>query len=192
MSYSTLSFSLGHCLGIGWASLGRWWAFALQVYIHIYRVRVIITFFLLFSFSILVNSFYLNLWVLFWREWANSCVVLRCLLGSTTTKWNRITSACLCICTYSIIHILVSGIYLTYFLIEFSRLFSMTWDLMCILTLCSCFIDGYTTDDIEFYWRGGDNAVTGVTKIELPQFSIVDYKLITKNVVFSTGLWMGS
>ncbi|XP_071879300.1 gamma-aminobutyric acid receptor subunit beta-2 isoform X4 [Anas platyrhynchos] len=47
---------------------------------------------------------------------------------------------------------------------------------------------GYTTDDIEFYWRGGDNAVTGVTKIELPQFSIVDYKLITKNVVFSTGI----
>uniref|UniRef100_A0A5F8GGE9 Gamma-aminobutyric acid type A receptor subunit beta2 n=3 Tax=Theria TaxID=32525 RepID=A0A5F8GGE9_MONDO len=47
--------------------------------------------------------------------------------------------------------------------------------------------DGYTTDDIEFYWRGDDNAVTGVTKIELPQFSIVDYKLITKKVVFSTG-----
>lgn len=49
--------------------------------------------------------------------------------------------------------------------------------------------DGYTTDDIEFYWRGDDNAVTGVTKIELPQFSIVDYKLITKKVVFSTGLY---
>lgn len=47
--------------------------------------------------------------------------------------------------------------------------------------------DGYTTDDIEFYWRGGDNAVTGVDKIELPQFSIVDHKLISKNVVFSTG-----
>ncbi|XP_053152034.1 gamma-aminobutyric acid receptor subunit beta-2 isoform X2 [Hemicordylus capensis] len=46
---------------------------------------------------------------------------------------------------------------------------------------------GYTTDDIEFYWRGGDNAVTGVRKIELPQFSIVDYELITKKVVFSTG-----
>ncbi|EPQ10395.1 gamma-aminobutyric acid receptor subunit beta-2 isoform X1 [Myotis yumanensis] len=46
---------------------------------------------------------------------------------------------------------------------------------------------GYTTDDIEFYWRGEDKAVTGVTKIELPQFSIVDYKLITKKVVFSTG-----
>ncbi|PWA23123.1 hypothetical protein CCH79_00002450 [Gambusia affinis] len=47
--------------------------------------------------------------------------------------------------------------------------------------------NGYTTDDIEFYWRGGDNAVTGVDKIELPQFSIVDHKLISKNVVFSTG-----
>jgi gamma-aminobutyric acid receptor subunit beta len=51
--------------------------------------------------------------------------------------------------------------------------------------------DGYTTDDIEFYWRGDDNAVTGVTKIELPQFSIVDYKLITKKVVFSTGSYQG-
>ncbi|XP_071762284.1 gamma-aminobutyric acid receptor subunit beta-2 isoform X3 [Centroberyx gerrardi] len=46
---------------------------------------------------------------------------------------------------------------------------------------------GYTTDDIEFYWRGGNNAVTGVERIELPQFSIVDHKLISKNVVFSTG-----
>ncbi|XP_028451096.1 gamma-aminobutyric acid receptor subunit beta-2 isoform X3 [Perca flavescens] len=48
---------------------------------------------------------------------------------------------------------------------------------------------GYTTDDIEFHWRGGDNAVTGVDKIELPQFSIVDHKLISKNVVFSTGAY---
>lgn len=47
--------------------------------------------------------------------------------------------------------------------------------------------DGYTTDDIEFYWRGGESAVTGVTRIELPQFSIVDYKLVSRNVVFSTG-----
>ncbi|XP_020493986.2 gamma-aminobutyric acid receptor subunit beta-2 [Labrus bergylta] len=48
---------------------------------------------------------------------------------------------------------------------------------------------GYTTDDIEFYWRGGDKAVTGVDRIELPQFSIVDHKLISKNVVFSTGAY---
>ncbi|XP_062868316.1 gamma-aminobutyric acid receptor subunit beta-2 isoform X1 [Trichomycterus rosablanca] len=48
---------------------------------------------------------------------------------------------------------------------------------------------GYTTDDIEFYWRGGDHAVTGVERIELPQFSIVEYNLISKNVVFSTGAY---
>lgn len=52
--------------------------------------------------------------------------------------------------------------------------------------VCSC-ADGYTTDDIEFYWKGGESAVTGVTRIELPQFSIVDYKLVSRNVVFSTG-----
>uniref|UniRef100_A0A4W3JTP2 Gamma-aminobutyric acid type A receptor subunit beta3 n=1 Tax=Callorhinchus milii TaxID=7868 RepID=A0A4W3JTP2_CALMI len=48
---------------------------------------------------------------------------------------------------------------------------------------------GYTTDDIEFYWRGGDDAVTGVHKIELPQFSIVEYRLVSKNVVFATGAY---
>nr|XP_013036204.1 gamma-aminobutyric acid receptor subunit beta-3 isoform X1 [Anser cygnoides] len=48
---------------------------------------------------------------------------------------------------------------------------------------------GYTTDDIEFYWRGGDNAVTGVERIELPQFSIVEYRLVSKNVVFATGAY---
>ncbi|XP_061635254.1 gamma-aminobutyric acid receptor subunit beta-3 isoform X2 [Phyllopteryx taeniolatus] len=48
---------------------------------------------------------------------------------------------------------------------------------------------GYTTDDIEFYWKGGHTAVTGVTRIELPQFSIVDYKLVSRNVVFSTGAY---
>lgn len=59
------------------------------------------------------------------------------------------------------------------------------------MSACVCaslfFADGYTTDDIEFYWRGGESAVTGVTRIELPQFSIVDYKLVSRNVVFSTG-----
>jgi len=50
-----------------------------------------------------------------------------------------------------------------------------------------CPLDGYTTDDIEFYWKGGENAVTGVSRIELPQFSIMDYKLVSRNVVFSTG-----
>ncbi|KAF4078778.1 hypothetical protein AMELA_G00185400 [Ameiurus melas] len=48
---------------------------------------------------------------------------------------------------------------------------------------------GYTTDDIQFYWNGGDNAVSGVSQIELPQFSIVDYRLVSRNVVFSTGAY---
>ncbi|KAJ1061234.1 hypothetical protein K5549_012257 [Capra hircus] len=48
--------------------------------------------------------------------------------------------------------------------------------------------DGYTTDDIEFYWNGGEGAVTGVNKIELPQFSIVDYKMVSKKVEFTTGI----
>lgn len=61
---------------------------------------------------------------------------------------------------------------------------------VCVFALLFFFppcADGYTTDDIEFYWRGGEAAVTGVTRIELPQFSIVDYKLVSRNVVFSTG-----
>ncbi|XP_033614743.1 gamma-aminobutyric acid receptor subunit beta-1 isoform X2 [Fukomys damarensis] len=48
---------------------------------------------------------------------------------------------------------------------------------------------GYTTDDIEFYWNGGEKAVTGVNKIELPQFSIVDYKMVSKKVEFTTGAY---
>uniref|UniRef100_A0A667XNQ9 Gamma-aminobutyric acid type A receptor subunit beta2 n=1 Tax=Myripristis murdjan TaxID=586833 RepID=A0A667XNQ9_9TELE len=74
-----------------------------------------------------------------------------------------------------------------------NSLFRITTTAACMMDLRSPFplilmnSDGYTTDDIEFYWRGGDNAVTGVERIELPQFSIVDHKLISKNVVFSTG-----
>uniref|UniRef100_A0A665XB71 Gamma-aminobutyric acid type A receptor beta4 subunit n=1 Tax=Echeneis naucrates TaxID=173247 RepID=A0A665XB71_ECHNA len=46
---------------------------------------------------------------------------------------------------------------------------------------------GYTTDDIVFFWQGGDNAVTGVDKLELPQFSIVDIWLVSREVRFTTG-----
>uniref|UniRef100_A0A8B9SD71 Gamma-aminobutyric acid receptor subunit beta-1 n=1 Tax=Apteryx owenii TaxID=8824 RepID=A0A8B9SD71_APTOW len=48
---------------------------------------------------------------------------------------------------------------------------------------------GYTTDDIEFYWNGGVSAVTGVNNIELPQFSIVDYKMVSRRVEFTTGAY---
>lgn len=48
--------------------------------------------------------------------------------------------------------------------------------------------DGYTTDDIVFFWQGGDNAVTGVDKLELPQFSIVELRLVSREVRFTTGM----
>uniref|UniRef100_A0A1A8NQI1 Uncharacterized protein n=1 Tax=Nothobranchius rachovii TaxID=451742 RepID=A0A1A8NQI1_9TELE len=46
---------------------------------------------------------------------------------------------------------------------------------------------GYTTDDIVFFWQGGDSAVTGVDKLELPQFSIVELRLVSREVMFTTG-----
>ncbi|XP_028671929.1 gamma-aminobutyric acid receptor subunit beta-4 isoform X2 [Erpetoichthys calabaricus] len=46
---------------------------------------------------------------------------------------------------------------------------------------------GYTTDDIVFFWQGGDSAVTGVDKLELPQFSIVELRLVSREVAFATG-----
>ncbi|XP_063752301.1 gamma-aminobutyric acid receptor subunit beta-4 [Eleginops maclovinus] len=46
---------------------------------------------------------------------------------------------------------------------------------------------GYTTDDIVFFWQGGDTAVTGVDKLELPQFSIVELRLVSREVRFTTG-----
>lgn len=49
------------------------------------------------------------------------------------------------------------------------------------------YTDGYTTDDIVFFWQGEDKAVTGVDKLELPQFSIVDIRLVSKEVRFITG-----
>lgn len=48
------------------------------------------------------------------------------------------------------------------------------------------FTDGYTTDDIVFFWQG-DNAVTGVDKLELPQFSIMELRLVSREVKFTTG-----
>ncbi|XP_006007589.1 gamma-aminobutyric acid receptor subunit beta-4 isoform X2 [Latimeria chalumnae] len=47
---------------------------------------------------------------------------------------------------------------------------------------------GYTTDDIVFFWQGGEKAaVTGVDQLELPQFSIVEQRLVSRKVAFTTG-----
>uniref|UniRef100_H3A310 Gamma-aminobutyric acid type A receptor subunit beta4 n=1 Tax=Latimeria chalumnae TaxID=7897 RepID=H3A310_LATCH len=46
---------------------------------------------------------------------------------------------------------------------------------------------GYTTDDIVFFWQGGEKAaVTGVDQLELPQFSIVEQRLVSRKVAFTT------
>lgn len=55
-----------------------------------------------------------------------------------------------------------------------------------LVFICSL-ADGYTTDDIVFFWQGGNNAVTGVDRLELPQFSIMELRLVSKEVVFATG-----
>uniref|UniRef100_A0A673LSQ6 Gamma-aminobutyric acid receptor subunit beta-4-like n=1 Tax=Sinocyclocheilus rhinocerous TaxID=307959 RepID=A0A673LSQ6_9TELE len=49
---------------------------------------------------------------------------------------------------------------------------------------------GYTTDDIVFFWQGGDNAVTGVDKLELPQFSIVELHLFFLCLLFCISTYM--
>ncbi|KAI8495473.1 Gamma-aminobutyric acid receptor subunit beta-2 [Branchiostoma belcheri] len=49
--------------------------------------------------------------------------------------------------------------------------------------------NGYTTDDLEFHWKDGKDAVIGWDQIELPQFDIVDYNTVTRVIQFSTGAY---
>lgn len=72
-------------------------------------------------------------------------------------------------------------------LIQMCLSLCFSWGLSCCVLLPLS--DGYTTDDIEFYWQGGSNggSVTGVENIELPQFSIIDYQTLSKKAVFATG-----
>ena len=49
------------------------------------------------------------------------------------------------------------------------------------------FTDGYTTMDMIMYWTNGIESVTGVEQIELPQFTIVEYKTVTTLQNLSTG-----
>ncbi|XP_028923481.1 gamma-aminobutyric acid receptor subunit beta-4 isoform X1 [Ornithorhynchus anatinus] len=49
---------------------------------------------------------------------------------------------------------------------------------------------GYTIDDIVFFWQGNDSAVTGIEVLELPQFTIIEQRLVTREVVFTTGSYL--
>lgn len=77
-------------------------------------------------------------------------------------------------------------------MVKFNDWYVITLTCFMTLSLLSRFcpdfdVDGYTTDDIVFFWQGGDSAVTGVDKLELPQFSIVDIRLVSREVRFTTG-----
>ncbi|XP_030305815.1 gamma-aminobutyric acid receptor subunit beta-1 [Calypte anna] len=76
----------------------------------------------------------------------------------------------------------------------------LTTTAACMMDLCSCPFDeqnctleieryGYTADDIEFYWNGGESAIVGVHNIKLPQFSIIDYRM-SKRVEFTRGAYL--
>uniref|UniRef100_H9GK80 Gamma-aminobutyric acid type A receptor beta4 subunit n=1 Tax=Anolis carolinensis TaxID=28377 RepID=H9GK80_ANOCA len=49
---------------------------------------------------------------------------------------------------------------------------------------------GYTVDDIVFFWQGNNSAVTGMKDLELPQFTIIEQRLVTREVVFTTGSYL--
>uniref|UniRef100_A0A8C3QGK7 Gamma-aminobutyric acid receptor subunit beta-4 n=1 Tax=Cyanoderma ruficeps TaxID=181631 RepID=A0A8C3QGK7_9PASS len=49
---------------------------------------------------------------------------------------------------------------------------------------------GYTVDDIVFFWQGNDSAVTGMEVLELPQFTIIEQRLVSREVVFTTGSYL--
>lgn len=58
-------------------------------------------------------------------------------------------------------------------------------------SLCfSTSADGYTVDDIVFFWQGNDSAVTGMEVLELPQFTIIEQRLVSREVVFTTGKFL--
>lgn len=60
------------------------------------------------------------------------------------------------------------------------------------LPVCSFLpADGYTVDDIVFFWQGNDSAVTGMEVLELPQFTIIEQRLVSREVVFTTGKCLG-
>uniref|UniRef100_A0A5F4W4H3 Uncharacterized protein n=1 Tax=Callithrix jacchus TaxID=9483 RepID=A0A5F4W4H3_CALJA len=54
-------------------------------------------------------------------------------------------------------------------------------------TTLSLYSYGFTTDDILFHGFGDNNNVTWLTEISLSQFWLIEYKFITKKIIFSTG-----
>lgn len=47
--------------------------------------------------------------------------------------------------------------------------------------------DGYDMEDLYLHWRSGHHSVHGIQDIELPQFSIVEYRTVEKIESLLTG-----
>lgn len=47
--------------------------------------------------------------------------------------------------------------------------------------------DGYAMEDVIMYWKAGKESVRGVEQVELPQFTIVEYKTISTVQHLATG-----
>ena len=53
--------------------------------------------------------------------------------------------------------------------------------------MCTQISDGYSTLDVAIFWKGDKSAVHGVENVEIPQFTIVDYKTTTLTEELATG-----
>jgi gamma-aminobutyric acid receptor subunit beta len=47
--------------------------------------------------------------------------------------------------------------------------------------------DGYTSDEVNICWKNSKTSVSGVDKVHLPQFKILDYKTSTYVEYLATG-----
>lgn len=57
----------------------------------------------------------------------------------------------------------------------------------CLIMGRFMFSDGYTMHDVAMYWRYGEYSVEGIDKVELPQFTMEDYKTLDKVEELLTG-----
>lgn len=47
--------------------------------------------------------------------------------------------------------------------------------------------DGYSSEDIVYHWSESQIHIHGLDKLELSQFTIIDYKFVTETMNFKSG-----
>jgi len=63
---------------------------------------------------------------------------------------------------------------------------------MFIWLMLPCFKDGYPMEDVEMRWRVGKKSIVGTDKVNLPQFSLVNYNTISTIQVLASGRFVYS